>query len=329
MKDTDGAKAALRDTLKVAPGNIGVMESLVSLELQTSGPDSALKLASDLRQDSTNLPNSTVLRGDVLMQAKRYPEAVQAFEDEYRLSPSSVLVLRLANAAAASGRDDEGARTLRDWLQRSPDDADAAQLLALLDIKAKRFEDAKAHLQVVLNKRPGDTVALNNMAWLYGLSNDPRARALAQRAYLQAPTPETADTLGWIMVRQGDAKSGLSLLQQLVATGQVTSTVLAPVPWFPSRHERFGSWARFAAAGNEEQRYGLRVLHPRYAVIPKVGMVATPAALYATARQALLRLLRQGLSVDLIDSHYLYPDGVVAVALGRRRLGGPTARRST
>ena len=217
LKDTDGAKAALRDALKVAPGNIGVMESLVSLELQTAGPDAALKLASDLRQDSTNLPNSTVLRGDVLMQAKRYPEAMQAFQDEYRLSPSSVLVLRLANAAATSGHDDDGARTLRDWLQRSPDDADAAQLLALLDMKAKRFDDAKAHLQVVLNKRPGDTVALNNLAWLYGLSNDPRARALAQRAYLQAPTPETADTLGWIMVRQGDAKSGLSLLQQASA----------------------------------------------------------------------------------------------------------------
>ena len=139
---------------------------------------------------------------------------MQAFTDEFKLAPSSALVLRLANAAATAGHEDEGARALRDWLQRSPDDADAAQLLALLDIKAKRFDDAKAHLQVVLNKRPGDTVALNNMAWLYGLSNDPRARSLAQRAYLQAPTPETADTLGWIMVRQGDPKGGLSLLQQ-------------------------------------------------------------------------------------------------------------------
>ena len=214
QKDVDGAKAALRDTLKVAPGNIGVMSSMVSLELQTAGPDAALKLANQLRQDSVNLPNSAVLRGDVLMQAKRYPEAMQAFQDEYKLAPSAALVLRFANAAATAGRDEEGARVLREWLQRTPDDADAAQLLALLDIKAKRFDDAKAHLQLVLNKRPGDTVALNNIAWLYGMSNDPRARALAQRAYLQAPTPETADTLGWIMVKQGDAKSGLSLLQQ-------------------------------------------------------------------------------------------------------------------
>jgi teichuronic acid biosynthesis glycosyltransferase TuaC len=107
-------------------------------------------------------------------------------------------------------------------------------------------------------------------------------------------------------------------LRHLVGTGQATSTVLAPVPWFPSRHSRFGGWARFAMAEHDEMRHGLRVLHPRYAVIPKVGMSAAPAALYAAAKRALARLLRQGLEVDVIDSHYLYPDGVVAVALGRR-----------
>ena len=107
-------------------------------------------------------------------------------------------------------------------------------------------------------------------------------------------------------------------LRHLVGTGRAVSTVLAPVPWFPSRHQRFGGWARFAMAEHDEIRHGLRVLHPRYAVIPKVGMAAAPAALYATAKRALARLIRQGLQIDLIDSHYLYPDGVVAVALGRR-----------
>lgn len=107
-------------------------------------------------------------------------------------------------------------------------------------------------------------------------------------------------------------------LRHLVGTGRATSTVLAPVPWFPSRHPRFGAWSRFAEAEAEEERHGLRVLHPRYAVIPKLGMNIAPAALYATAVRAIRRLLQQGLVVDAIDAHYLYPDGVVAVALGRR-----------
>ena len=214
LKETDAAREALKQALSTSPGNIGVMSALVTLDSQTGGIDGALKMAADLRNNPANLPNSTVLKGDALMQATRYSDAVQAFQDEFKLSPTAPLALRLANAQVSAGRDDDGTRTLRDWLKKTPEDADASQMLALLDIKGKRYPDAEKNLQLVLNKRPSDTVALNNMAWLLGLKNDPRARPLAQRAYLQSPSPETADTLGWIMVRQGDPKGGLSLLQQ-------------------------------------------------------------------------------------------------------------------
>ncbi len=107
-------------------------------------------------------------------------------------------------------------------------------------------------------------------------------------------------------------------LRHLVDSGRAVSTVLAPVPWFPSRSPRFGSWSRFAMAPAEEFRHGLRVVHPRFGVVPRVGMTLAPALLYAAAVPALRLLLRGGLQVDLIDAHYLYPDGVAAVMLGRR-----------
>ena len=107
-------------------------------------------------------------------------------------------------------------------------------------------------------------------------------------------------------------------LRHLMGTGRADSTVLAPVPWFPSRAARFGTWSRFAMAPAEEQRHGLRVVHPRFAVVPKLGMTAAPALLYASAAPALARLLRNGATFDLIDAHYLYPDGVAAMMLGRR-----------
>ena len=107
-------------------------------------------------------------------------------------------------------------------------------------------------------------------------------------------------------------------LRHLVGTGQATSTVLAPVPWFPSASPRFGTWSRSALAPREEQRHGLRVLHPRFAAIPRIGMSVAPALLYAAAVRALAKLIRSGHHFDLIDAHYLYPDGVAAIALGRR-----------
>ena len=105
-------------------------------------------------------------------------------------------------------------------------------------------------------------------------------------------------------------------LRHLVGTGRATSSVIAPVPWFPSRSRRFGAWSKFAWAAHEEVRHGLQVTRPRFAAIPAVGMWAAPATLYAAAKPAVRRLLARH-EVDLIDAHYLYPDGIAAVMLGR------------
>jgi putative PEP-CTERM system TPR-repeat lipoprotein len=213
-KEMDAAKAALKDALDSSPGNLGVMSAWVQLEAQTNGIDAALKLADEMRKNSANLPNSVVVKGDALMQAKRFPEAANAFLEEFRLQPTGPLVMRLANALVASSREDDAYKVLKDWKAQHPDDVDSSQLMGLLDVKAKRYPEATANLQQVLAKKPGDTIALNNLAWIYQLNKDPRARALAQRAYLQAPSPETGDTLGWIMVQSGESKGAVSLLQQ-------------------------------------------------------------------------------------------------------------------
>lgn len=120
-------------------------------------------------------------------------------------------------------------------------------------------------------------------------------------------------------------------LRQLVATGQATSTVLAPVPWFPRRlASSFGRWSRFAQVPLAETRHGLAVRHPRFVVLPRIGMSVAPLLLYLAARRALTRLIAEGVEFDAIDAHYLYPDGVAAVWLGRH-FGKPvvvTARGS-
>ncbi|MBN8890111.1 MAG: glycosyltransferase [Rhodospirillales bacterium] len=107
-------------------------------------------------------------------------------------------------------------------------------------------------------------------------------------------------------------------LRHLVATGAARSTVLAPVPWFPAGlGARFAAWSRFARVPREETRHGLVVHHPRFVVLPKVGMAVAPLLLFLAARRALGRLVAQGFEFDAIDAHYLYPDGVAAVWLGR------------
>jgi glycosyltransferase involved in cell wall biosynthesis len=107
-------------------------------------------------------------------------------------------------------------------------------------------------------------------------------------------------------------------LRHLVRHQPVTSTVLAPVPYFPFRASLFGAWSRHARAPLREERHGLVVHHPRYIVIPRLGMSVAPFLLYQAAARAMRRLLAEGHAFDAIDAHYLYPDGVAAVWLGRR-----------
>ncbi|MFC5510940.1 glycosyltransferase family 4 protein [Massilia jejuensis] len=106
-------------------------------------------------------------------------------------------------------------------------------------------------------------------------------------------------------------------LRHLVASGQVESRVVAPIPWFPSTNPRFGTYARYARAPRREVRHGIEVAHPRYLVVPKVGMNLAPALLAQAAKPAIARMIDEGFDFDLIDAHYFYPDGVAAAMLAR------------
>src|SRR5688500_939655 len=79
-------------------------------------------------------------------------------------------------------------------------------------------------------------------------------------------------------------------LRQLVASGQVQSTVVAPVPWFPFAHPVFGRYGAYARAPRAETRNDIEVLHPRYLVLPKLGMTLAPYLLYRAALPTVARL---------------------------------------
>lgn len=93
--------------------------------------------------------------------------------------------------------------------------------------------------------------------------------------------------------------------------------VIAPVPWFPFRHGVFGAYGDWAGAPEKEMRGDIEVFHPRYLIPPKAAMRFAPAALTRCLRRAAGKLIDDGWDFDLIDAHYLYPDGVAAAWVAR------------
>ncbi len=106
-------------------------------------------------------------------------------------------------------------------------------------------------------------------------------------------------------------------LRELLKLGQVETKVVAPVPWFPSTHAHFGTWANMARTPRFERHHDIDVWHPRYLLPPKIGMTIAPLTLALGARATIKRLRASGWDFDVIDAHYYYPDGVAAALLGK------------
>lgn len=104
-------------------------------------------------------------------------------------------------------------------------------------------------------------------------------------------------------------------MRRVHETGEAEISVIAPTPWFPSKNKMFGPYAVHAAVPKTETRFGIRIDHPRYAMIPKIGMQSQPILYLRALRRAAAKLIEETGPFDLIDAHYFYPDGVAASRL--------------
>ena len=119
--DAEGAKQVLREGLKLSPGNLGMMNTLVYVEQRSAGITAALALADELRRDPANMPAASVIKGDTYMGARRFGDAAAAFSAELKTNPSTALALRTAGAFASGGGQEQAAQQLRAWLaQHAP-----------------------------------------------------------------------------------------------------------------------------------------------------------------------------------------------------------------
>lgn len=90
--------------------------------------------------------------------------------------------------------------------------------------------------------------------------------------------------------------------------------VVAPVPYFPPLKVSH-RW-HYSQVLRKETIEGVEVYHPRYLMIPKIGMSLHGMMLFLSV-QRFIKRLRRDFKFDLIDAHYVYPDGFAAVLLGR------------
>lgn len=91
--------------------------------------------------------------------------------------------------------------------------------------------------------------------------------------------------------------------------------VVAPVPWFP-KIKFIKKYYFYSQILKEENIEGIDVLHPRFFILPKFFKCIDGILYFISIISEILRIKRC-FNFDIIDCHWVYPDGFAAVLIGK------------
>jgi putative PEP-CTERM system TPR-repeat lipoprotein len=218
-KDVGEARKNLNKALQLKADFIPAMDALIRIEMTGKNPDAALQWAKKIQSTQTKSPLGFDREGDILMSQQRFAPAAKAYQQALDKGSGTQGLIKLHSALVRSGETKAAQGKLETWVKGHPTDLAARAYLAGQAMQSGQDKVAIAQYEEILRQRPSEAMALNNLANLYQRNKDPRALTLAEKAY-QALPQHTAiqDTLGWILVEQGQQKKGLDLLAK--AAGQ-------------------------------------------------------------------------------------------------------------
>ncbi|MBU6477379.1 MAG: PEP-CTERM system TPR-repeat protein PrsT [Xanthomonadaceae bacterium] len=226
-KDGKGAEDNLEKVIKADPEQLQAVTLLAFLKLQDHDLAGALALAQTLQKQSAVASRTAgyALEGDLYMANKSYDKAAEAFQQGLKIQYDRPLVVKRFLALNASGAKQPDT-VLRDWLAKHSDDAATRLLLAQYYMDHAQNKLAVEQYEQVLKAYPSNVDALNNLAWIYTGQHDPRALALAERAYRLASTsPGIMDTYGWALVAHDQPKVALPILEKAARAAPETLTI--------------------------------------------------------------------------------------------------------
>jgi putative PEP-CTERM system TPR-repeat lipoprotein len=226
LGNNSSAIDALSKALQLQPDYPEAQAALGQLYINQGSGDKALALARTVQRLGAKNPLGYVLEGDAQMLLKQPAQAAEAYDKALGLGQSTAVMIKLHGALAAAGKRAQADARLAEWRKRYPEDTHAQLYTGETAIARGEYPAAAASFEAVLKRAPGNAAALNNLAWTYFLMHDARALATAEQANRAAPAnPTVMDTLGWILVEQGNAARGLPLLQKAAQAAPAAADV--------------------------------------------------------------------------------------------------------
>ena len=206
---------------KAAPNDVQPMFNLVRAYIAAGKSAEAEAFAKSVLEASPDSANSFIINGAVQLALKRIPEAQRNYETATLKAPAEASsYLALAEFFQTQKETENAIKTLKSGLEKSSKKKDLNMALASVYERAERPTEAIAAYEAVVSEDPGSVVAINNLVSL--LTDDTDDPATLQKAAKLAtilrdsPIPHFRETLGWALVRQGDVKLGLEILEKSI-----------------------------------------------------------------------------------------------------------------
>jgi putative PEP-CTERM system TPR-repeat lipoprotein len=215
LKNNSAAAEDLKRATDLQPGFVPARMQQVALAMQAGRPQEALGIAQKLQKADPTSPVGYVVEGDVWNMQNKPASALPAYEKAFALAKTTTNMLKVLETMRLAGKQKEALARADEWTREHPEDLAVAMFTVENNLNNKNFKPAIAQLESMIKQRPDNVAALNNLAWAYQQVNDPRAVPTAEQALkLAGDNPNVIDTLGWMLLEQGNTARALPLLQK-------------------------------------------------------------------------------------------------------------------
>jgi tetratricopeptide (TPR) repeat protein len=212
------AKEAFEKALELNPQQLVAVQQLVELDIRDKNFDSASRRVEQQLKRAPGSAGAHFLAGRIFAAQGNWDRAEAALLKTLELDPNfSSAYNLLLSTYLATNKLTNAIDQVHGMLSKKPDNVRLLMLSALIYERMSEFAKARDAYEKLLSTAPDFVPALNNLAYLYAvrLQELEKAGQLARKARALKPDDAAiADTLGWILHRQGDYEQALTLLEE-------------------------------------------------------------------------------------------------------------------
>jgi len=224
-KQLDG-RATFEKALKLHSGHVEALDALLLLDVADKKWEKALQRTRNFQMQNPKSAVGFAREADILFRNKQYVQAAKAYEQSLDRDNDLKVFSKMQSSLLRAGNQKLADKNISDLLKKYPQDLSVKTFSAEYAAYMKRDAEAVLLYEDLIKKSPKNPLLLNNLALVYQRLKDPRALQTAEQALKLAPQhPEMLDTVGWLLVEQGQPKRGLALLQQAAEKAPGSGTI--------------------------------------------------------------------------------------------------------